>query len=236
MILLLVYAKAGLGLPMLKVVYDVDNVLWPLNQRVFTMLDIDCRKDVNYNLFSNPLLAPAQRQAVMDAFHQAKTFVDMNFYPGADEILQVEPLGATVRIHSHCYSAEIAELKRSQLEQLLPQMKPAFIKMSVISDDPNNKQIDADAFIFIDDNPYNVNISKAPVNVVLRQPWNTTAEAAQALTSGNKVLVETGWQAMLPELLAKRQHCVIMAQTLKEVNQIVQQAIKLKQEAKHGKI
>ena len=130
---------------LLKVVYDVDNVLWPLNRRVFTQLGLDYRKDVNYNVQLNPLLNAAQQAAVLDAFHQATTFAAMHFYPGAKEILQAESLGATIRIHSHCYTAEIAELKRAQIQKILPQMKPAFIKMSLITNNPNNKQIDADA-------------------------------------------------------------------------------------------
>lgn len=219
---------------LLKVVYDVDDVLWPLNQRVFAHLQLDFRKDIVYNVSTNPLLTPAERRAVLDAFHQAETFVDMDFYPGANEILQSEPLGATVRIHSNCYTPAIAELKRTQIQQILPQMKPAFIKMSLISTNPNHKQVDADAFVFVDDNPYNIAGSKAPVNIVPRQPWNTTTEAAQVLTSKHKVLVESGWPTALPELIQQHQHCAVLAQGLKEANQIIQYAIKLKQEAKHG--
>lgn len=219
---------------LLKVVYDVDNVLWPLNRRVFARLKIDWRKDTTYNVLSNPNLTVAERQAVLDIFHQADTFAQIRFFPDAKDILQVESLGATVRIHSHCYTADIAQSKFQQLRQLLPAIKPAFIKMTIISHDPNHKQIDADAFVFVDDNPYNIITSKAPVNIVPRQPWNTTPEAAQVLTSGRKVLVETGWQAALPELISRHQRCAIMAENLREVNQIVQQAVKIKQEVKHG--
>lgn len=221
---------------LLKVVYDVDNVLWPLNQRVFTNLKIDPQKDINYNVLSNHLLGTLEREAVLNAFRQTDTFNQIDFYPGANEILGVESFGATVRIHSHCYTDEIAQSKCRQLRQLLPQIKPAFIKMTIISHDPNHKKVDADAFVFVDDNPYNIITSKAPVNVVPRQPWNTTSEAAQVLTSNRKVLVETGWQTALPEFISRHQCCVIMAENLREVNQIVQQAIKFKQEIKHGKI
>lgn len=218
----------GLGRQMIKVVYDVDDVLWPLNKRVFTNLKIDFRKDTCYNLFDNPSLTPGQSQAILDAFHQAKTFIDMNFYPGADEILQAESLGAIVHIHSHCYTAEIAKLKRIQLHHLLPQMKASSIKMSLISTNPNNKQVDTDTYIFIDDNPYNIVNSRAPINIVLQQPWNTTAEAVRVLTSGAKTLVKTDWRTTLPNLISQQQFCVVTAQTLKEVNQIVQYVVKFK--------
>lgn len=230
-----VSVKVGLGQPMLKVVYDVDDVLWPLNERVFANLGLEFQKDITYNLRDNNLLTPTQQSAVLDAFHQADTFREMNFYPGAKNILQVEALGATVRIHSHCYTEEIAELKRTQIQQLLPEMKPSFIKMAIIADNPNYKQVDADAFVFVDDNPYNIITSKAPVNVVPRQPWNTTATAAQIMTNRRCALIDTGWQTILPELISRRQHCIIMARNLREVNQIITQIVKLKQEANHGK-
>lgn len=230
-----VSVKVGLDQPMFKVVYDVDDTLWALNERVFARLEIDFRKDTEYNVMDNPLLTPEEGRALLDGFRQADTFVAMDFYPGADEILAVESLGATVHIHSHCYTPEIADLKRAQLRQLLPDLNPNFINMALISTDPNGKELDEDTFIFVDDNPYNVKDSTAPINIMPKHPWNTTTKAVKVLASNQRTLVQDDWQTVLPSLIAQCQPCVVMARDLKEVNQMVQQAVKIKQETQHGK-
>lgn len=213
---------------LLKVVYDVDDVLWGLNRRVERILGIDKSRNVEYCISRSPTFSPAEQSAIMKCFHDAETFKQMAFFPGASEILDCEPYGATVRIHSNCLTAAIAEQKRIQLHKLLPSLKPAFIKLSVVTPAANRKAIDQDAYIFVDDSPYNIASSTAKFNLVPRQPWNQTDKAKSTMTADGKQIVSLH-DVDLSALINSRHRYIIYSKNLREINQTVIDIIKLKQ-------
>lgn len=218
----------------LKVVYDVDDVLWGLNQRVMKLLDLDIARSIEFRISASPTFTPSEQQAILACFHDAKIFEHIKFYPGARQILAVEPYGATVRIHSNCFTDAIAAEKRHQLERLLPTLKPAFIKLATITPETNRKRIDQDAYIFVDDNPYNIATSTAKFNFVPEWPWNQTEKARQTMTADGKIITNLREQSPA-DLINSRHRYIIYGKSLRGINQAVIDIVKAKQGANHVK-
>ena len=213
-----------------KVIYDVDDVLWDLNGYVLRQLGIPPERHVMYDVSQGPLLSATERQDILASFKDPAIFENIDFYPGADEILAVEALGGEVYIHSNNFNSAIAEHKRRQLRQLLPAMNPQRINLSIINHSTNTKQLLEDVLIFIDDSPYNVAKSQALVNIMPNKCYNTyPSEAAKVVASG-KVFVEGDYQEELPSLLQADTRCVIRADNLLEINQMIRNIILMKKE------
>ena len=226
-----VYVKAELvqqGIKVIKVVYDVDDVLWGLDDYVMEFLGLDINDNIEYRISKSPIFTAKERKAIIDCFCDAKMFENMEFYPGADKITDVEKYGATVRIHSNCYSDAIAEQKRRQLYALLPQMKRSFIKLLTVSPTADQKQVDQDAYIFVDDCPYNVALSMAKFNFVPRKPWNLTTKAKDTMTADGKQILEAETCDFV-SLINSRHRYIIYAKDLQHINQAVIDIAKIKQ-------
>lgn len=175
----------------LKVVYDCDDVLWDLNTHVALLKGIDPNCLVNFAMLENEALTMPERKAMLAGFREPESFVDIQFYDGASEILAAEELGATVMINSNAYNEAIAELKREQLVKLLPQMAPEQMRINVI--DPNgacHKEIERDLFIFVDDSPFNIALSEAKINIMPRRLWNVTPKAKEIVRGKNVIWID----------------------------------------------
>lgn len=164
-----------------RIVYDVDDVLWSLDRRVFGQLGIPLEKHIEYRIQDNPLLTPAEREAVMAAYCDQQTFVDIEFeLPAASEIFRPEQLGAHVEIRSNCYSQAIADQKAMEVARLFPDLRPDQLILQTISTKTYRKDLRDDTFIFVDDSPYNIAKSDARFNIIPRQNQNTS-EYSQAV-------------------------------------------------------
>lgn len=196
-----------MGKEKLKVVYDCDDVLWDLNTHVALLKGIDPNCLVNFAMLENEALTMSERKAMLAGFRDAKSFVDIKFYDGADRILEAEELGATVMINSNAYNEAIAELKREQLTKLLPEMTPEKMRINVIDPDGAcHKKIEKDLFIFVDDSPFNVALSEAKINIMPRRLWNVTPKAKEIVRGKNVVWIDdlTKINQFVRETLAKQ--------------------------------
>ena len=195
-----------MGVKLLKVVYDCDDVLWDLNTHVANLKGIDPDCLVNFAMLENEALTMPERRAMLDGFRDAASFVDIKFYDGANEILRAEKLGATVMINSNAYNADIAELKRQQLVRLLPEMAPEKMRINVIDPDGAcHKEIERDLFIFVDDSPFNIALSEAKINIMPTRLWNVTPKAKEIVREKNVIWIDdlTKINQFVRETLAK---------------------------------
>ena len=87
-------------------------------------------------------------------------------------------------------TAYIANVKTEQLlhKLILPQSS---IKMNIISSDSSSKEVNDDAFILVDDSPYNIRNSNAKYNILIRQPWNTSLNAYETMTGKTLIYCDT---------------------------------------------
>ncbi len=215
--------------PKLQIVYDVDDVLWPCTETVYRRLGIKIERQTNFRIHEDSAFSPAEQEQIVAAFSNVENFENMQFYDGAEQILEVEQLNAKVVINSNSFSKDIREAKRRQILKLLPSLKASQLQLNLVGSKANHKQISAEVFAFVDDSPYNIASSKAKFNFMPKKPWNTTAAMREIACENHKVIIDNvkGQMAALVE----RPECfVIPVDNLEEAHDLIYQAVKLKQE------
>lgn len=179
-------------------VYDADDVLWMLVMRVAERLGLDWKAvTAVFAVRENKRLTPYQQDAVLEAFGDPRMFEDIQFLPGAAEIMRPLELGAKVKINSNAFNEKIGELKFAQLLATIPQLKPEDIRMNIISESSAKKKlIDPKTTIFTDDSPHNVAMSPALINVMPKyMPWSWCPQALLEINGKPTV-----WRKDLPAI------------------------------------
>ena len=158
-----------------KIIFDIDDILWPLNNRVSKLTKIDANKLITYNPKDNPLLSDNEKQMLINTYNRADLFEDIKFSPGIEKI---NDLNADVYINSNAYSQKAIDLKKSQLQKILNIPEDHYI-FNLITPETSKKPkiIDSDIFIFVDDSPYNIINSNAQNNIMIKKPYNTSQQA-----------------------------------------------------------
>ncbi len=190
-----------------KIVFDVDDVLWPLGMTIVKRLGIEPeRYFYHFKVIENAKLSKPAQEAIIAAFADVRFFQEIEFFPGIREILEPRELGAVINIKSNCFSEQIADLKIQQLLAAVPGLTKDDIEVSIIDYSRTHaKAIDTDTTIFVDDSPYNVATSPARVNIMPDLGgWNNDASAKELL----------------------RGKTVFYAQTLDDINQLIYAQLK----------
>ena len=162
-----------------KVVFDMDDTLWSLNEKAVELANIDYNKLITFMINDNPLLTDEEKENLMKVYMSPDLFKNVNWFEGIERI---NDLNADVHINSNIFSTNVDNIKRVQLHDVL-RITDDKIHLNLVTD-AKNKPIDNDTFIFVDDSPYNIINSPAPYNLMLKRPWNTSDEAKIVL--GNK--------------------------------------------------
>ena len=163
------------------VVFDVDDILWALNRKMTAMTGIDYEKLHVYSILENQLLPETERNAAYAVYTGHELFENIEWYDGIERI---NTLNADVRINSNSLNEKAAELKRTQLKQVLNLSDDKIIIHNV--KDEKKKTMIEDTFILVDDSPYNIAKSTAQFNIVLKQPWNTSPEMQKLMRQNRK--------------------------------------------------
>lgn len=173
-----------------KVVFDVDDTLWGLNDRICASLGIDKSVIHDFNIRKNKSLTDAEKSALLRAYSDVDFFRNIKWFRGIELLNNLFNKGVDVRISSNCMTAYIANVKTEQLlhKLILPQSS---IKMNIISSDSSSKEVNDDAFILVDDSPYNIRNSNAKYNILIRQPWNTSLNAYETMTGKTLIYCDT---------------------------------------------
>lgn len=216
-----------------KVVYDCDDVLWPLTERVCGKYRIPLGKQTVFRIQDDPNLTDTEKQALATSFEEVENFRDMQFYPEISELSEISALGAEVVVNSNCFNEEIAESKRAQLSATLPFLRKEDLCVNVVTPHTNRKTIGDDVLAFVDDSPYNISTSKALINLVPIRSWNTTADAKQIMLSEGGEIIED-WQQALPAIVSVNvgKH-IIYVKDLAEANAIIKRTINLTKGVDH---
>lgn len=161
------------------VVYDNDDVLFPLNEIICTKRNINIHKITDFYINTNKRLTSAEKEIIMQDYKDPDTFADMHYYEGADKIKEVERLSDLIQVWicSNSFSREIANHKLRQLPAITG-ITPDRIALNIINDENNTeKKLPDNVTIFIDDSPYNIAKSSAKLNIMVKQPWNMSNRA-----------------------------------------------------------
>lgn len=171
------------------IVFDVDDVLWPLIHRVAKRGGLNPAKcTAIFKIRDNHLLTKAEQDYIIESFADAKVFENIPFYPGVANILRPQELGAIVRINSNSFSEEIAALKTEQLLAAVPGLKLEQIQMNITDHDgAHRKPLAPETTILVEDSPSNVRLSPALLNVMPSNlAWTHCANAVQTM-AGKRV-------------------------------------------------
>lgn len=190
------------GKPGLKVVFDVDDVLWPLGETIARHFGIELERYFHhFKVTENEKLSKREQEAVIAAYADTMFFQEIKFFPGVENLLRPRELGVMIKIKSNSFSERIAELKIQQLLAAIPGLTRDDIQMNVIDySRTHGKTIDEDATIFVDDSPFNVSTSPAELNIMPDLGgWNSDAAAKELV----------------------RDKTVIYAKDLNEINQLI---------------
>lgn len=210
-----------------KVIYDCDDVLWPLTEKACKNQKVPYGKQKAYRLNDDDGLSEAEKTKLLDAFHDVQTFQEMEFYPEISDLSEISALGAEIAINSNCFNREIAELKREQLIAKLPFIYKKDLHINVVTPRTNHKAVAEGTLAFVDDSPYNISTSQALLNLVPKRSWNISEAAQKIMLEGGGEIVKD-WRQALPAIASVNvgKH-IIYVQDLAEANMIIKQAIKL---------
>lgn len=164
-----------------KVVFDIDDILWGLNQRVADRLGYNNNYITNFLIHENKHLSTKLKNDIIESYHDLSIFENIQWYEGISEIVNIEQFGTCVFINSNCMTKDIADSKKSQLLDVVD-INPERIRCNVIkAKNCNTKIIDDDTDILIDDSPFNIAQSKARLNILINHPWNISEEAIKIM-------------------------------------------------------
>lgn len=172
------------------IVLDCDDILWPFVGRIVQELGVDVSIWTEFYATRNSHWSPELIARANELLMDSDVYRDIQFDTGIKDILRPEELGARVLINSNSPSAEVNELKTEQLLAAVPGLKPENLQFNIIEvNSVSNKTLGPQTLIFIDDNPYHIAASTAPINVMRRWPWNTSNSAKQVLASKRRVIM-----------------------------------------------
>ena len=156
------------------VVYDMDDVLWPLNEHACSLTGIDYGKLCQYSLGDNPLLTKDEVKKLSQMYTNVDLWRDLKWERGAKSIHKLQDCGVKVMINSNCLSEEVASFKRSFVGRDLKLPEPQIV-LNVTTNWRKKKMID-NTFIFVEDSPHNIEKSNAKYTIIIDKPWNREVE------------------------------------------------------------
>ena len=159
---------------MKKVVFDLDDTLWNLNERAAEILNIDYSKLDTFIVGENNHLTEEEKEKLIKLYSDPYLWKDMKLVPGAKLIKQLENYKAEVYINSNCMNEEVQKYKRSFLSDLIG-LPDERIILNISS--ATHKPMDDDIFILVDDSPFNIQKSNAKYNIIPNKPWNQHVKA-----------------------------------------------------------
>lgn len=163
---------------------DCDDFLHPLLEPACRATGVDYeRASMEFDLSKNSHITAEEGARLAAAFGDPEMFRNMQFYPGAERLLEIQRAGAKLTVKSLSYSEEIGELKRVQLPKGIPGLKPEQIEINVVTHEKSlKKAIPAGTTLALDDNPYIIAESEALVNLLLgKAPYATSPSARRMM-------------------------------------------------------
>ena len=161
----------------LKVVFDLDDTLWNLNERACQLTGVDYSKINNFKLHENVLLTDEEKAKMWELYQDPELWRDLPWLEGATEIHELDSDVVEVWLVTNCLNTAVQEFKRSFLSKALHLPEERII-LNVTT--ATSKKMPEDTFIFVDDSPFNLMASKAKYNLIPDRPWNRDYKDANA--------------------------------------------------------
>lgn len=147
------------------VVFDMDDVMYNLNERVSKIKGIPYEKFTQFSIYDNPNMTEDEKKRVLAAYTEADTYRDVEFIqPVIDLINDVHRLFKDYEVHiiSNSAAKEVRDVKLPQLLRVLdlPQSR---IHLNVIDMRTQSlqKKMPDNMFLIVDDSPHNLEMADA---------------------------------------------------------------------------
>lgn len=191
----------------LKTVFDIDDVAWDLSGTVAKKVGVNYEDLIDFHILQNERLAMEKRLAINDCYRQMETFQNMQFYPGFDQVMDLQKIGALIQMNSNSFSVEVRDSKISQIFAAAPGVWYDHLRFNVVDEKTTlKKRFDDDTYILVDDSPYNVAISPATWNIMPCVPWNQTTKARAVVRGKTVIYVPAGDFRTIIRLVANLLH------------------------------
>lgn len=159
-----------------KIVFDMDDILWGLNERASKIVGVEYDKLVCFRLEDNPYLTPKQRRRLLALYRNPKLWKDIEWYEGATDIKKLEEKGYAVYIHSNSMTKQVQAYKR-----IISTVFDLPEKQIILDVSTEAKKPLRNVLIFCDDNVANNRRSKAKYKVFLDKPWNKEMDEGEGI-------------------------------------------------------
>ena len=153
---------------MSNIVFDMDDILWGLNEKATKILGIDFNKIICPNARHNPLLTDKEKDELIAMYGNPDLWKDVVWYDGATNIRDLEKYGHKVWIKSNCMNTGVRDFKDTFTSPTFNLPKDQII----LDISQEAKTLMEDVLIFCDDLPPNILNSTAKYTLFLDKPWN----------------------------------------------------------------
>lgn len=154
----------------LRVVYDVDDTLWDLNQTICDVHDLNFDDIVTYVAVNNPRLTEEQKQVMLAAYGEPEIFKQCKFYDGYERIFDLEKNGiAEVWISSGNMTEEVMTIKAKRLEKEVANINMNHVRLTC-STQIYQGRVTGD--ILVDDSLMNMIKGNFKYNILIDAPYN----------------------------------------------------------------
>ncbi len=157
-------------------IFDVDDVMWKLNERVARITGIPYEKFTVFSAYDNPNFTDKEKKRVVDAYMDPMTYRYIEFDKEIiDLVNRIDRYYPKHLVHvvSNCASREIKDIKMEQLLAVLtlPKYKLHLIPID-IKNETTKKRLPGSMFIIVDDSPHNISMSNARHKIMPARPNN----------------------------------------------------------------
>lgn len=159
------------------VVFDMDDVMYNLNERVARIKGIPYEKFTQFSIYDNPNMTEDEKKRVLAAYTETDTYRDVEFIqPVIDLINDVHRLFKDYEVHiiSNSAAKEVRDVKLPQLLRVLdlPQSR---IHLNVINMKTQSlqKKMPDNMFLIVDDSPHNLEMADAVHKIMPARLHNT---------------------------------------------------------------
>ena len=197
---------------MKKIIFDVDDTLWSLNKKVCMKLNIPYEKIITFSVYENQLLTKNEKKKMLKAYGDPELFKNISWFNGIKRINQLKDVD--IYINSNSVNEECTKYKYEQLKVILkiPSNHILINTIGIKNENATKKDIDKNAYIFVDDSPYNVSLSNAKYNIMIKTPWNQSSSAKKLIKNKNVIFCEN-----LNEVIDVIEH-LISEETIKAIS------------------
>ena len=167
----------------MKIVFDVDDILWDLNGYICKKHNIPFENIREFHIHDNKeTLTERQQEILIAEYAKADIYHNLDFYPAA---YSIKDLPADVSICTNTLTGKVADVKRLRLKNELGIAQPDITVNVITVGQAKKKKLPENVTYFVDDSPYNIMQSHAKENILMRKPWNITDNARKLMQGKN---------------------------------------------------